>query len=81
MSDIGSTPQFEAPTLADLMHRIRNRPLWAMKDPLPVEPETWQKANSEMTEVQKRQGRGVAAAAWADKPNFLLMGVAVVMNG
>lgn len=75
---VGSTPQFEAPVLADLMRRIRDRPLWAMKDPLPVDPETYRKAHAEMTEVQQRQGRCVFAASDVDLPNFLLMGVPVV---
>lgn len=79
--DIGNTPQFEAPILADLMQRIVHRPWWAMKDPLPVDPVTFEKANLEMAEVQERQGRRVIAAAWAPKPNFLLMGVPVVLNG
>jgi hypothetical protein len=81
MSDVGNTPQFEAPILADLMQRIVHRPWWSMKDPLPVDPETWQKANNEMREVQERQGRRVMAAEWAPLPNFLLMGVPVVMHG
>jgi hypothetical protein len=81
LRDIGNTPQLEAPILADLMQRIAHRPAWAVKDPLPVERETWQKAKDEMTDVQKRQGRNVQTASWAAQPNFLLMGVPVVMNG
>lgn len=81
MKHVGEVPQFEAPILADLMQQIVHRPWWAMKDPLPVDPETWQRANTEMAEVQERQGRRVVAAEWAPAPNFLLMGVPVVMNG
>lgn len=76
---VGNRPQFEAPILADLMQQIVHRPWWAMKDPLPVDPETWAKANDEMADVAKRQGRTVAAAS-LPAPNFLLMGVPVVMN-
>lgn len=79
MNDIGSTPQFEAPTLAKLTHRIDARPGWAVKDPLAVDRGTFDKALSEMTEVQKRRGFPVPTTS-IDKPNFLLRGVPVVMN-
>jgi hypothetical protein len=80
--DVGRTPQFEAPTLADLTRKIYERPLWQTKEavPFPVDPETWQRANTEMREVMKRQGRPVYAADWAPRPNFLLQGIPVVMN-
>lgn len=82
MPDIGNTPQFEAPTLAQLARQLHDRPLWQIRErkPLSVDHETYRKAYSEMTEVQERQGRPVMAAAWADQPNFLLMGVPVVQN-
>lgn len=82
MTNVGSTPQLEAPTLASLMRQMSERPLWEISDrkPLPVDPSTYQKAYAEMSEVQERQGRPVMAAAWAEKPNFLLMGVPVVMS-
>lgn len=78
--DVGSTPQLEAPTLAELIAQMHARPLAFVRDPLPVDPETFQKAHAEMKDVQERQGRPVMAAAWADQPNFLLMGVPVVMS-
>lgn len=81
MPDVGATPQLEAPILADLMQRIVHRPWWMMKEPLPVDPDTFEKAKTEMAEVQKLQGRHVAAAPGVDQPNFLLMGIPVVMNG
>lgn len=82
MLDVGNTPQFEAPTLAALARQINERPLWQIKEALPllVDPETWHRANTEMREVQERQGRHVAAASWAPLPNFLLHGIPVVMD-
>lgn len=81
MPDVGSTPQFEAPTLASLARMHYERPLWMVRDkvPLAVDPETYQRASDEMRKVQERQGRRVLAAAWVDGPNFLLYGVPVVM--
>lgn len=80
MTSAGSTPQFDAPTLASLCRQINERPLWAVEEPLPVDPETYQKASVEMEEVQKRRGFPVACAA-LDRPNFLLRGVPVVIAG
>lgn len=76
--DVGSTPQFEAPTLADLCRRINERPLWAVEDPLSIDPETYEIARNEMVEVQMRRGFPVACAD-IGRPNFLLRGVPVVM--
>lgn len=78
MTDVGSTPQIDATTLASLCRRINERPLWAIEEPLPVDPETYELAREEMTEVQKRRGFPVSCAA-IDRPNFLLLGVPVVM--
>lgn len=82
MPDVGNTPQFEAPTLADLCRLINERPLWMLQDrvPLAVDPETYERASIEMREVQARQGRTVLAAAWVEQPNFLLRGVPVVIH-
>jgi hypothetical protein len=82
LSDVGNTPQFEAPTLAELARQINDRPLWEVRDkhPLPVDPETYQRGLSEMREVQSRQGRPVAAAGWLKQPNFLLHGIPVVIS-
>jgi hypothetical protein len=81
-SHIGSTPQFEAPTLAVLSKQLYDRPLWQIQEraPLKVDPETYQRAFAEMREVQERQGRCVVAADWVDRPNFLLRGIPVVME-
>lgn len=78
--DIGSTPQFEAPTIATLCKQIYERPLWMVREcvPLEVDHETWQKAFDEMKEIQERQGRCVVAADWVDRQNFLLRGLPVV---
>ena len=35
--DIGSTPQFDAPVLAELCRRMIERPYWAKTDPLAVD--------------------------------------------
>lgn len=78
MTGVGSSPQFEAPTLAGLCRQINERPIWAIEEPLPVDPVTYQKARDEMAEVQTRRGFPVACAA-IDRPNFLLRGVPVVM--
>lgn len=80
--DIGNTPQFEAPTLADLARRLRDRPIWQIceRKPLSVDPETYERGLTEMRETMERQGRTVNAAPWAPKPNFLLMGVPVVQG-
>lgn len=82
MTDVGSTPQFDLPTLVELTRQINERPLWQMGEALPLEVDrqTWHRANAEMKEAMERQGRGVAAAAWAPTPNFLLRGIPVVMN-
>jgi hypothetical protein len=79
MSGIGATPLFEAPTIARLSDQLIQRPLWAVRDPLPVDPETYRLGYQEMTEIQKRRGFPVAAAVM-DRPNFLLMGVPVVQE-
>lgn len=79
MPDIGDTPQFEAPTLAELATKIAERPFWAVEEPLSVDAETFVKAFSEMTEVQRRRGFPVATAA-IEQPNFLLRGVPVVKH-
>lgn len=78
--NVGSAPQFDAPALASLCRRINERPLWAIEEPLLVDPETYGSARDEMAEVQKRRGFPVACAA-IDRPNFLLRGVPVVMAG
>lgn len=82
MPDVGNTPQLEAPTLAELHRQINDRPLWQISEklPLPVDPDTFEKAAAEMRDVQARQGRAVPTAPWIEQPNFLLRGVAVVKS-
>lgn len=79
MRDVGSTPQFEAPVLAELCTKLVQRARWAAEEPLAVDAETWQKARDEMVEVQKRRGFTVLGAD-IKQPNFLLMGVPVVVS-
>jgi hypothetical protein len=78
--DVGKRPQVEAPTVATLMRKISARPGWESDEPLHVDEETFVKARAEMTEIQKRQGRPLAVAPWIKDENFLLRGVAVVME-
>lgn len=79
MTDVGSTPQLVAPTLADLSARIDGRPSWAVKEPLAIDRDTFERAETEMFDVQKRRGFPVPRSEM-DQPNFLLRGVPVVMN-
>jgi hypothetical protein len=78
--DIGSTPQFEAPTIAGLMRQMAARPEWAKEEPLEVDSVTFEQAKREMEDIQRRQGRTVSAAPWIAARNFLLRGVPVVTN-
>lgn len=83
---VGGGEQVEivsAPTVATLVKRMNDRPVWQIIDkaPLYVDSETFQRARTEMQEALARQGRAVVAADWAPLPNFLLLGVPVVMNG
>lgn len=78
--DVGSTPQFEAPTIAALMRQMAMRPPWQAEEPLEVDAVTFEQAKREMTEVQRRQGRSVSAAPWIAARNFLLRGVPVVTS-
>jgi hypothetical protein len=79
-SDVGSTPQLEAPTLADLYRRMINRPTWqtAEKLPLEVDPDTFERGLSELRMVLADQGRALAVADWIKRENFLLYGCPVV---
>jgi hypothetical protein len=76
--DIGSTPQFEAPVLADLYRKLVNRPYWAKTDPLAVDQETFKTGLREMADIQRRRGFPVVAAN-IEKTNFLLYGIPIVM--
>lgn len=80
--DVGSTPQLEAATLADLNRLINVRPIWEVQEKLPlqVDPDTFNRAKAEMTDVLLRQGRALAVADWLKQENFLLRGVPVVMK-
>lgn len=80
--DTGSTPQLEAPTLAEIARQIDSRPLWQVRDqePIEVDPDTFDRARNEMREVQERQGRSVARASWVTRENFLLRGIPVVRS-
>lgn len=80
--DIGNTPQLEAPTLAELARKIDERPFWELveKLPLPVDPDTFDRAAAEMKDVLARQGRPVAKAPWLKQENFLLRGIPVVKS-
>lgn len=82
MTDADGMAQFEAPTLAELSRKIFERPLWQIRDKLPlqVDPDTFEKARIEMSDVQARQGRAVATAAWVKQENFLLRGIPVVKS-
>jgi hypothetical protein len=80
MADIGTTPQLEAPTLADLTRQIDARPLWQVRNPLQVDADTFDRALIEMRDVQERQGRTVAKATDIEQDNFLLRGIAVVKS-
>lgn len=78
MTDVGSTPQYECPILADLTHRMMARPNWAVQDPLAVDRETYEQGLREMVDIQRKRGFPVMGAA-IGKDNFLLWGTPVVM--
>lgn len=75
--DVGSTPQLEAPALAELSRQVLTRPPWLADQPVETDTETWKKARAEMVEIQKRRGFPLAMAK-IDRVNFLLRGVPVV---
>lgn len=79
--EVGRKPQFEAPAIAGIMRQMHARPQWQLEDPLQVDEPTFEEALREMIEIQRRQGRTIASAPWIKQRNFLLRGVAVVMNG
>lgn len=67
------------PILASIVRRLHERPIWAWKEPLPVDSETYVRASDELTEVLRARGwHGPALCADIRKPNFLLMGVPIV---
>lgn len=72
----------EAPALAELarlMHEsLRYR--WQWERPFEVDPMLWHRANAEIEMVQEARGFPVQAADWVPLPNFLLMGVPIVMG-
>lgn len=82
MTDVGSTPQIEAPTLADLYRRMVERPIWqtAEKLPLEVDPDIFDRGLSELKDVLRKQGRPLAIALWISQENFLLYGCPVVKS-
>jgi hypothetical protein len=66
------------PVLQGVVHRLLNRPWWAAKEPLAVDPETYQRASHEMTEVLRARGwSGPGKCPDIRRPNFYLMGVPV----
>lgn len=76
-TDVGSKPQLEAPTLANLSQRIAARPYFLADQPLEVEAETFNLARQEMKAIQAARGFPLATAA-IKRPNFLLRGVPVI---
>ena len=68
--DVGSTPQFVAPTLADLTQKLMARPAWAVMDPLAVDRETFESGLREMADIQRKRGFPVVGAN-IGKDNFL----------
>lgn len=81
-ADVGCTPQREAPALARLTREIYERPLWMLREyvPLEVDAETWKQARDEMIEIQKSRGFPLATAAAIPQSNFLLRGIPVVVR-
>ena len=82
MSDTGTTPLLDTPTLAMIAQAMNDRPIWQIRDaiPFPVDRQTWTQAEHEMREAMQLQGRDVPAAPWAPMPNFLLHGNPVVID-
>jgi hypothetical protein len=82
MADVGSTPQLDAPVLADLYRQMIRRPLWQTveKLPLEVDPDIFERGLSELRDVLAKQGRALAVAAWLKQDNFLLYGCPVVKS-
>lgn len=78
---IGARPQREAPALAQLTREMHERPLWMIRDAMPIETdlETWQAARQEMVDIQKARGFPLAMAA-INRMNFLLRGIPVVIK-
>lgn len=66
------------PTLAALMDRIGERQPWAVQDELPVDAETFARAEKEMKSVRAKRGYSDLPRADLPQKNFLLFGVPVV---
>jgi hypothetical protein len=82
MPDVGSTPQLEAPVLADLYRQMARRPTWQALEKLPLEvaPDIFDRGLIELRNVLADQGRPLAVAGWIAEDNFLLYGCPVVKS-
>lgn len=82
--EVGGGEQIEvvsAPALGELRRLMLSnlKYKWQWEQPFAVEPMLWHRANEEIERVQEARGFPVVAADWAPLPNFLFMGVPVVM--
>ena len=70
----------QAHAVADVRHRIFDRPLYMHDRPIAVEPMLWHQAEAELRHALELRGWPLLASDKAPLPNFLLCGVAVVMS-
>lgn len=78
----GEQPEIvHAPAVAAIQRAIVERPYYLQDRPIAVEPQLWSEAQEQLKQALEKRGWPLLADGECDRPNFLLMGVPVVMNG
>lgn len=69
----------DVPHVAEVVKRIYDRPFWQHGEPLEVDPDLYERAQTEFRHVLENRGWGLQTAP-LDRANFLLRGVPIVMG-
>ncbi len=70
----------QAHALANVRHRIFDRPHYLADTPIAVDPQLWHQAQDELRHILEQRGWPLLASDKCDLPNFLFCGVPVVMR-